>query len=523
MLCVLGIQWSARLIAVPLGKTNLERTLARERRKAIADGYMLPLMGLLFWTLLLAIGFFVLGFLIQLWALSVSFSGPAPILLVGGALATAISLVILGIVVATTVHASLHENSPFESPLSNAMRPLLHRMGLRVSTADPSPRKDAAEHYHESFVADDDIDDVAALVKWNGSDAEEEEVLKTYARLVIETSDAEVLERAVPSFDFEAWYSHIYSLAPAFHAVRRRFLSTDTSFRVKETVYKQLVPSKNWSLWTEDWKGQRIWKDELDANILTHWCKDHYQQLVGQSREAHRTFFVPWVFFTSLEEANQNLRGLRPERYEECMGRILCMCSRGWEVADRAVIFQSAINECRLLLRDGRSDIVTAILFHTNRSSLLQSFMRNPSVGWYHIEALVSFMTKGAELDILDEMSYYLSNLTGLIIANEDLLMRFLAHLASKLPTDFTVPSHLDLSHILELIVERNLIKRYGDTLIYYLNHGGFERLSDLHPASSFMEACLNLSRAPLWWHSMPTTPAMLAFHQQHQACFARE
>ncbi|KZS91621.1 hypothetical protein SISNIDRAFT_487289 [Sistotremastrum niveocremeum HHB9708] len=105
VLCVLGIQWAGTLTADPPGKTNLDRALAREERKVMAERYMIPLMGLLFYTLLLAIGLFVLGFLIQLWDISFSFVGPAPILLIGGAMATALAVVILGIVLLSTVHA----------------------------------------------------------------------------------------------------------------------------------------------------------------------------------------------------------------------------------------------------------------------------------------------------------------------------------------------------------------------------------------------------------------------------------
>lgn len=119
------MQWAARLIAVPLGKSNLERTLACERRHALAEGYMLPLMGVLVWTILLSIGFFVIGFLIQLWELALSFNKRAPILDFGGFCATGLSLVILGIILITTFHAAIHNNSPFESPLSHAIRPLI--------------------------------------------------------------------------------------------------------------------------------------------------------------------------------------------------------------------------------------------------------------------------------------------------------------------------------------------------------------------------------------------------------------
>lgn len=256
------MQWAGRLIAVPLGKTNLERALARERRKVIADGYMLPLMGVSVWTLLLSIGFFVIGFLIQLWELALSFSGSAPILIIGGVFATGLSLVILGIIVITTVHAALNDNSPFESPLSNAMQPLLQwiRQNLRLQGANGMGKdgwKDKRWGQGDSAGSVEDTDNVEALTKWEDNDGENVKALKTYARLVLNTNDTEALERAVPSFEFRPWYRAGDSLFPILMAVRERFLATDTSFRVKETVHRQTVYFKDWN----GWKRYGRWRD----------------------------------------------------------------------------------------------------------------------------------------------------------------------------------------------------------------------------------------------------------------------
>lgn len=89
------------------------------------------------------------------------------------------------------------------------------------------------------------MDNLAALIKWEDRDSEDVKALKTYARLVINTNDTEVLERAVPSFEFGSWYNAGDSLFSIFMAVRERFLATDTSFRVKETVAKQLAYFKD--------------------------------------------------------------------------------------------------------------------------------------------------------------------------------------------------------------------------------------------------------------------------------------
>ncbi|KZS90441.1 hypothetical protein SISNIDRAFT_179696 [Sistotremastrum niveocremeum HHB9708] len=270
VLCVLGMQWAARLIATPLGNTNLERTLARERRAAVAEGYMLSLMGILVWTLLLSIGFFVLGFLIQLWEIAVSFTGRAPILLFGGAFATGLSVIIMGIIVVTTFHAALHNNSPFESPLSNLLQPFLRwsryilpqefgsdekdNNDVDLEKKGQNDNEDQGEYPDEweggqNTPETDAVEDVEALVRWQKSDPEGVQALKAYARLVINATDMEVLERAVPSFEFGEWHKAGMSLSPIFMAVRDRFLATDTSFRLKETVNQQLVYFKDWKGW----------------------------------------------------------------------------------------------------------------------------------------------------------------------------------------------------------------------------------------------------------------------------------
>ncbi|KZS92082.1 hypothetical protein SISNIDRAFT_132489 [Sistotremastrum niveocremeum HHB9708] len=138
VMCVLGMQWAGKLLSVPLGRTNLERTLNRERRKLLAEQRLLPLMSVLFWTLLLSIGFFLV--VIQFWDLSFSFDERASILIFGAVAATAIAVTILSIILATTYHATVLENSPFESPLSSALLATCAWM-MRVTNNRESDRR----------------------------------------------------------------------------------------------------------------------------------------------------------------------------------------------------------------------------------------------------------------------------------------------------------------------------------------------------------------------------------------------
>ncbi|KZS91619.1 hypothetical protein SISNIDRAFT_516273 [Sistotremastrum niveocremeum HHB9708] len=392
VLCVLGMQWTATLIAVPIGKTNLERALARERRKVIAERYMMPLMGVLFWTLLLAIGFFVLGFLIQQWELAFSFNGSTPILIIGGTLSTALAIVIVGIIVLSTVHATLNANSPFETPLSHATRLLLawirqhawhskasasgfHASGHQHGINSPSPRKTEKADVK-------DVEDMEALIRWDDNDSKDTKALKTYARLVLNTNDPEVLERAVPSFEFGKWYTAGTPMFSVFLAVRERFLATDTSFRVKETVLKQLLRFKDWGGWRDDRGNWRIeLREGVELGPFTEWCKAQCKSLIYKTPSRRKEFFSCWVFWSSFEEDNQDL--LRDNRsYYESLANVLCCFTADSELGKRRDIFTMAVRQCTYLLDDAKNDEVATIISHVSRSLVLVSLLKNPYLDW---------------------------------------------------------------------------------------------------------------------------------------------
>ncbi|KZT34449.1 hypothetical protein SISSUDRAFT_1065320 [Sistotremastrum suecicum HHB10207 ss-3] len=510
VLCVLGMQWGARLIATPLGKTNLERALARERRMLSAEGKMRTLMGVLVWTLLISIGFFVLGFLIQLWDLTFSFAGSAPILIIGAVLATGITLIILGIITTTTLHAALTENSPFESPLSNAMKPFLWWIRRRLQKDDDKEHDESKESKRTK-----DTEDVGALIEWKKDDAPNMLALKTYAKLVLNTNDAEVLERAIPSFEFGEWYAASDSLFPVFHTVRDRFLATDTSFRVKETVHKQLAYMKDWEGWKDK---EREWRSDLKANDFTRWCQDQCLEWIRSSPGSRRDFFPSFALVASFEEDNEDLRQWASCSNEECVAGILCTFDSDHELRYREAIFRRAVMACDRLLSDGRTDDVTAILSCVARASVLQSFIRNPDMWWYQICDLVTFIIKGKEVEVLHEMSDFLSDLPEMspfANSNDPLLVcTFLEHIIRQSLSNFATPHSLDLSPVLNLVNEKSLLERYSETLINYLNQGGLYNLSDLHPALKMWEYCRDV-------HNDPETPyEIVDFYQDCTHCF---
>ncbi|KZS92684.1 hypothetical protein SISNIDRAFT_486202 [Sistotremastrum niveocremeum HHB9708] len=491
VLCVLGMQWAGRLIAVPLGKTNLERTLARERRKAIADRYMLPLMGVLFWTLLLAIGFFVLGLLIQFWELAFSFQGPAAILAFGAVVATVLSLIILSIIVVTTIHAALHQNSPFESPLSNALFPLLewmrhfrgrsgtqHRSARQpdVKDADPDKEEDSDGHMESAG-------DVMSAIQWRDGDSTEVQALKTYARLVINTNDTEVLERVVPSFDFGKWHPVGATLFAAFTAVHERFLASDTSFRLKETVQKQVLNPNCRSVV----KRPEQREPNHGGNALMRWWATQCEAALKRSPDRTREILPYWAFCLSFEEGNEHICRDHVESYEDSILKILDSygpgCSRQ---GDRRSIFYVTVRECESFLTHEKSGMLSALAMNARGPSLIVSLIRSPHLCWF--EGLVSFFARGQA-----DQTFQKAVETLLV---DDLLpdiiwkvCRLLAHLIPDLSPNFNVWL-VDFSPLLLLIDSPALLWQHLGTLLYYFNHGAFECLPDPLSARLLWEFC---------------------------------
>ncbi|KZT32240.1 hypothetical protein SISSUDRAFT_566920 [Sistotremastrum suecicum HHB10207 ss-3] len=519
VLCVLGMQWASRLLAIPVGKDDLERTLAHEKRRALAEGKLLPLMGVLFWTLLLSIGLFIIGLLIQLWALSFSSTKPSFVLVVGAAISTGLSILILGVILATTYHAAITENSPFESPLSAAMRPALQWFQFRNREKQADPKKSAALEDQVQSEVELTVDD---LVKAKENDADSMKAFKTYVRLVLNTSDSEVLERAVSSFEFGEWCGIGDGLLKVFHAVRERFLATDTSFRVKETVNQQLVYCRQWSGWRNGLHG---WREDLNANTITRWCSDQCKILAGQSHNLHQQFFPSWVFFQSLEPNNSDLRGdAGHDSYEGTVARVLSSFDRKEELGDREDILSSAIIECRSLLYDGRLSEVTNILSYGSRSSILRSLLQNPSLTWGLMDDLVTSITQGNEVVVLEEMAPFFSDLPDMEPVHGNLLvMEFLGALIPSLPPTFVVPQSFNLAPVCALFLRHSQVlggarSRHIGTLLYYLDHGGFELLPSLDAVHEFFEVCLTQSSLRVEQNNITFNRAQTYLTEYHEA-----
>ncbi|KZS91620.1 hypothetical protein SISNIDRAFT_467553 [Sistotremastrum niveocremeum HHB9708] len=355
--------------------------------------------------------------------------------------------------------------------------------------------------------------------KADSSEKDEKDIkaLKTYARLVLNTNDADVLERAIPSFEFQRWIMAGDALFPVFTTLRARFLATDTSFRVKETVHKQLAYMKDWAGWRNE-HGR--WNVELkSANMFTRWCGAQFAALVRQSHQYHREFFPLWVFLTSLEEDNQDIR-YESLSYEEWMARILGTYDQNGELGDRKDIFKSVVNECTALIKDGASNHVTSILSYVNRPSLLRSLIRNPSMSWAEVKDLASFIIAGDDRNVINEMSDFFCHLPNMFLTrrNDLVICEFLKSFIKFHPRRFTIPPGFDLSPLLTLVRQRNQFDRCADTLIYCLMTGGLESLSDIRPAFHLWEYCRNIGHMTM--RSQNRRQFIHTISQQYYHCF---
>lgn len=455
-------------------------------------------MSVLFWTLLLSITLFITGLLIQLWALAFSCDKPAFVLITAAALGTALSILILGIILAATYHAVIHQNSPFESPLSTALRPAAGWLNARK--AKKSLDLELSADDESAGRPTKDTSPIEDLMEVSIVDNDNIQAIKTYACLVINTNDTEVLERAAPSFEFSQWVDVWDDMQSVFEAVRGRFLTTDTSIRVKETVHNQLVHFKDWPGWRMPETSSGCRRD-LQVTGMTQWCKEECGRLIWRGHDSYVQFFPAWVFFTSFEEGNHDLRSkyYDPDSCETCVHRVLSSYNYNRTLGHRRELFYAAVLKfaaVRLRLpSDSRSPMN---LIGPFRASVIQSFIRNPGMPWSFFTDIATLITKDNEVTVLVELAPFLSNLSGRMLrGGPECLVKFLAGLVPSFPPDFKVPQSFDLSPALAVFIEQRGeletadIRVASSTFMYLLEHGGFHNVSKLEPVLAFFELCI--------------------------------
>ncbi|KZT41535.1 hypothetical protein SISSUDRAFT_1059268 [Sistotremastrum suecicum HHB10207 ss-3] len=85
-----------------------------------------------------------------------------------------------------------------------------------------------------------------------------------------------------------------------------------------------------------------------------------------------------------------------------------------------------------------------------------------------------------------------------------NLVLDFLAHIIPSLPPTFHVPDDFELSDVLETFVRNKRLpqnwRKHSDTIIFYLDHGAFNRLEDFDDVLKFCNLCTTDSQRMKRW-----------------------
>ncbi|KZT33799.1 hypothetical protein SISSUDRAFT_1053780 [Sistotremastrum suecicum HHB10207 ss-3] len=305
VLCALGRQWVRKLTTKPDVRSWRERTMWHVERMKRAESWIRVLMEVLYWMLLSSIGLFMTGLLYQLWNVSHSFEERATILLATWALGVILVSGIVVTMIATTYHAVRYQGSVFEGLISKVisgdtdtgvvkvvaggwtlvrsmlvkgkkwvaelnLRKSLKRCFTRVKGVALVDILQRARHSISALIMKDGGADG---LRWKKPDwgkwmtalnfagkmrqsikslrievqsESREKLLATYLDQISEASDPTLLERAVASLSYADWVQYGTGSIDQLEKVYSRLLSTDTSFRVKETVSAQVARFSTW-------------------------------------------------------------------------------------------------------------------------------------------------------------------------------------------------------------------------------------------------------------------------------------
>lgn len=165
--------------------------------------------------------------------------------------------------------------------------------------------------------------------------------------------------------------------------------------------------------------------------------------------------------------------------------------------------FVRAIKGCRSLITEARHDHVKDIVSHVNRSTLLEILIQNPRIRAKHITGLIPLITDGNELDYLHALAPTIAMPLSIHYGDDhndqyDLppVIEILAQFIPSIPSDNAVFKELDLFQTMALFVQNSFYqsttRKYCNTLIYYLDRGAFDTLSDMDSAREFFAKICN-------------------------------
>ncbi|KZS91651.1 hypothetical protein SISNIDRAFT_456579 [Sistotremastrum niveocremeum HHB9708] len=386
ILCVLGRQWIGQMTSIPYGDTFLERTLRHEARKEMAEKWLAPLVSTLQGSLISSIAFFVFGFLYQLWCLTISFETPPVILVIVSVLGTLSSSLVALVIAATVGHAVCHRQSPFQSPFSTWLG---SKFRIWFSLRDQPIDRPFASVFEERLpqsMYPRATEDTDMMTK---------NAMNVYSQLVADLTESELLDTVVPSLLDRRWIQINALEASLLAAIR--FLSTDSSLRVKVTIaqYLHRLPGRLFPV-----SGVyvtpllRSYSQKIIA--LLHGL---YQDATAIQAEYRKDYFLAMTSFicdmNNLYDAMD-----RPWRqsYEECIAHILASYQIPMPPSDdHKLIFDIALDICLDTHRTEKDDVLTDIVSHVDRDILVKSLIRQPHRAITLTMPIVLFAIKGNE------------------------------------------------------------------------------------------------------------------------------
>ncbi|KZT40567.1 hypothetical protein SISSUDRAFT_1060194 [Sistotremastrum suecicum HHB10207 ss-3] len=476
LLCVYGRRWTGRLTSIPKCKTFLEKTMRHMEMKEMADRWVEPLLTLSHSSLIASIILFLAGLLFQLWSVSLAFDAIAPLLMTMCSLQTLLSLTVCFFIGATVWHAVAYMNSPFQSPFSTFLQTVATQW-LRIRIPD---RLNQVSLTIREWSESEDQQ------TWEQIQAVHLDAKSTYAQLVMDTSDPDLLALCAPSLSnigswdwswvegrTEDWPRYRDLLDSALEAAARS-LEPDTSERTKLTLMGQM-----YDLCDRRWRyiaaQDGDYQDKIQKKFrgLLDVTRDMYRDASLANAEHRKYYFVGQYFLVNaLEEDIANEWGDNAGRheYEDVLGRALSVGFKtvSWQSANDSLfwsLFHSACGELDFLLgsnKDKARHVLDLFMCSPGGCSSVAKFLLSNSYDPFRpfeeARTLLEIIFANDDPDFPlwtdPELLEILSELPAACTRNhsgEILALEFISLLSQHLGPEYCIPEGLDLSPILAL------------------------------------------------------------------------
>ncbi|KZT38891.1 hypothetical protein SISSUDRAFT_707913 [Sistotremastrum suecicum HHB10207 ss-3] len=521
VLCVLTRQWARKWTKMPEVDSWKARTIWHVERMKLAEPWIKCSMEILYYSLLLSIGLFVAGLLYQLRNLSTSFEGGGYILMATWTFGLMVVTSVVFTLVISTFHAIRYEGSIFKGSLSDlVVRSAVHRpVGTSETVNISSSINRSPVTWGEPFhlivlrlkrVALDWFTGPRIPVECDSMD----KLMNAYLELIAEVNDPNLLEGVVASFSYSDWVQYGDGCVEQLTKVVNRFMASDTSRRVRQTVMSQISRLSSWlherQSKVNELRTQRTEHQNWMAWIGGGFHSELMRMKQEEEEEAERERRILDVTTFLLQGHGHPIyRNFLPT-YQNCayileivslpLEESIARCLRAYDdqrpLGDCDKIFSEAVDYCDSLLRSGRKDALTRILAGIDRLSVVKSFMRWQGGDHYPFnDFFIEFVEDIGDCrdSIFQQVNQLLKepgNWAGLDLRSTTTV--FVALAGSSPLFDPAVDLSLIIDHISRypsLVHWQNA----SDVVIAYLEQCGISAISDQTSLHQFLRLCLDL------------------------------